>query len=200
MPNIIRANNRQLKILRFFGFDLEGDVSYDSTRDIIGEILAIKSNRNLWQKYVYLTGDLDSASPMLKDFDPEELLSVELPKGWHVATAEREYQRILAAKILNGRGLFDSPQPDIVFQNRIFMFTGKFALGVKEVYEVAVSRRGGLSWRSASVCQIIDYLVVGTNVISPNGQKFSNIEAAVVERETHGQPAIITQAHWNSCL
>lgn len=166
-------------------------------------IFADPAKKQRWHKYVYLTHDLDSRSSELKPFDPAALEAVVLPPDWTAAKAEREYREQMAAKILATRPLYDTPQPRVLFDGRVFMFTGVFEFGTRERCEQAVRERGGLVVpREKEVSYLIDYLVVGSKGSTRWKHEVygAKIETAVVERHIHGKPAIINEEHWRACL
>jgi NAD-dependent DNA ligase len=108
----------------------------------------------------------------------------------------------MAAKILKDSAPYDVPQPPVVFQDRVFIFTGRFKFGTRVVCEQAVLDRNGLIPKSAQVSHVVDYLVVGAKGSEQwkHSGYGSKIEAAVVERSIHEKPAIITEEHWCSSL
>ncbi len=190
---VIPASNRQLKLMRLFGASVAGGISADEAKRAISNILADPANRARWDKYVFLTHDLTSESAHPKPFDPAALDGVVVPQGWYAARAEREYREEMAAKILKNNAPYDVPPPPVVFRDRIFLFTGRFEFGARTLCEQAVLDRGGLIPESAQVSHVIDYLVVGAKGSDrwKRGAYGSKIEAAVVERDIHGKPAII---------
>ena len=76
---IVPAGNRQLKLMRFFGVPV-AEVSADVARRVISDILANPTNREQWDKYVYLTHDVSSESAYLKPFDSVALKGVAVPR------------------------------------------------------------------------------------------------------------------------
>lgn len=199
---MIRASNRQLKAFRFFGLPVESAISAENARVEIARLLEQEQNRLRWDKYVYLTRDLDSSSAELTDFDPEALSRIVLPKDWTATKAEREYREEMAARILAARALYDEPEPPVIFEDRAFLFTGKFGFGTRELCARVLRSRGGLVPEADYVAHTIDYLVVGNEGSHrwKRGAYGSKIETAVVERQIHGTPSIITEEHWKSHL
>ncbi len=118
------------------------------------------------------------------------------------AKAEREYREQTAARVLATRPLYDAQEPPVLFEGRVFIFTGEFEFGTRTRCERAVRERGGVIPNIKEVSHVIDYLVVG----SKGSERWkhetygSKIEAAIVERHTHGKPAIITEGHWRAHL
>jgi hypothetical protein len=92
----------------------------------------------------------------------------------------------------------DSPAPEpIIFSNRIFTITGKFAFGTRRKVMDAVSACGGTATDSAPTRES-SYLLVGTfasrDWINTNyGRK---IERAVELRQSGSGIAIISEEHW----
>jgi hypothetical protein len=199
---VIQASNRQLKLLRFFGLPVEHAISTEHAGIETTRLLQLGQNKLLWDKYVYLTQDFDSSTAELKNFDPTLLSHVVLPPDWTASKAEREYRERMAASILETRALYDEPVPPVVFSDHAFLFTGRFNLGTRELCERVVRERGGLVPEQDYISHTIDYLVVGS-VGSDRWKRpayGSKIETAVVERQIHGTPSILTEEHWKSYL
>lgn len=94
----------------------------------------------------------------------------------------------------------NKPPPDIVFQDRSFVVTGKFAFGQRKAVEAEIAARAGLL--KSSVSPITDYLVVGL-IGSAQWQHSSfgrKIEDAVRYREDGRPLAIVCEQHWMTCL
>jgi NAD-dependent DNA ligase len=196
------ASNRLLKLLKFFGAPDPADMPADEAWEKRAAFFEDPANKERWNKYVYLTGDVDSESPDLKSFDQAALETVILPQDWTAARAEREYREQMAAKILQDRPLYDTPQPPVLFEGRVFLFTGEFEFGTRTRCEQAVRERGGVIPKNKEVSHVVDYLVVGAKGSATWKRETygAKIEAAVVERHTHGKPAIITEEHWRAHL
>ena len=196
----IPASNRQLKVIRFFSMPMLGDISAIEAARMVRTILADPDNAERWEKYVYLTGDVGSKSADPKPFEPDALAQVVLPPGWTSAEAERDYRQETAARLLKDGVPYDMLA--VVFSGRFFVFTGRFEFGPRTRCQEAVVSRGGLVPDSNWVTHHVDYLVVGKR----GSERWTHreygwkIEAAVVERETHGKPAIIQEAYWRSFL
>ncbi len=200
---MIPASNRLLKLLKFFGVPDPSDMPAEEAWEKRAALFENPANKERWNKYVYLTGDVSSESPELEPFDPFALDAVTLPQDWSAARAEREYRERIAAEILqNHRQYYDAPQPPIMFESRVFLFTGEFEFGTRARCEQAVRARGGVIPKNKEVSHVIDYLVVGAKG-SPRWKHETygaKIESAVVERHIHGKPAIITERHWHEHL
>ena len=95
---------------------------------------------------------------------------------------------------------FCSPPPELVFQDTLFCFTGKFVTGSRKQVEAMVVGRGAQS--KPKPTQETDYLVIGSVgstdwIHSTHGRK---IEKAV-ELRTKGFPiAIVAEEHWYTYL
>ncbi len=93
----------------------------------------------------------------------------------------------------------DDPPPGIVFDSRVFVLTGKFALGPRPACALEVENLGGVVDRS--ITKRTDYLVVGTFgsrdwAHTSYGRK---IEKAVRYRDRHGL-AIVGEDHWANAI
>lgn len=94
----------------------------------------------------------------------------------------------------------DSPEPEILFPEKRFCFTGTFVYGSRSQCKQAVRDRGGIE---GSLTQKTDFLVVGE--YATDSWKHSSyglkIEKAVAYRDEKGLPiAIISETHWRSRL
>jgi NAD-dependent DNA ligase len=94
----------------------------------------------------------------------------------------------------------DIPAPDLIFEEHVYVFTGKFVTGKRAFCEEAVERLGG--WCDSRITRETDYLVIGTLaseawVHTTHGRK---IEAAV-EMKAQGHPiGIVAEEHWATAL
>jgi NAD-dependent DNA ligase len=94
----------------------------------------------------------------------------------------------------------DKPAPKVIFDDHVFVFTGKFAFGPRSACQRSTNDAGGL-WEDA-VTQRTRYLVIGTFgsrdwVHTSHGRK---IEKAV-HYKTNGQKLfIIAEDHWAASL
>jgi NAD-dependent DNA ligase len=200
---MIPASNRLLKLLKFFGVPDPEDMVADEAWEKRAGLFEDPANKERWNKYVYLTHDVSSESPNLQPYDPVELKTVTLPKDRTAAKAEREYREREAATILKDRDQpYDTPQPPIKFEGRVFLFTGEFEFGTRARCEQAMRERGGVIPKNKEVSHVIDYLVVGAKGSARWKRETygAKIEAAVVERHIHGKPAIISEGHWRAHL
>lgn len=164
--------------------------------------MALEANRERWRRYLYLTRDFDGDSDQLMPFTPQDLAALQIPLGWDADKAIHEYRGGVVAKIVNEQTPFDSPQPTVFFDKRVFVFTGKFEYGSRKQCQEAVVQRGGLAPDTKSVSHDVDYLVIGTKG-SPSWSRGSygdKIEAAIMARRDHGSPSIVSEDHWKSFL
>jgi len=88
-----------------------------------------------------------------------------------------------------------NPQPDIIFENKSFCFTGAFTIGTRTECEAIIKARGATA--DKNVKNSTDYLVVGIIgsgawIHSSYGRK---IEKAVNVREKCGNLSIISEEH-----
>jgi NAD-dependent DNA ligase len=194
----MKASNRQKKLLNFFGIPFSSKLTKGAAGWEIGEIMSDTVNRESWRKYLYLTKDFDSDSPSLADFDASELEKVEVPEAWNASGEINNFNSELVAAEMEKATPFDSPQPDVIFPERTFIFTGKFSFGSRTACQNAIAELGGLTPSRSSVSGEVDFLVIG-NEGSPNWKRGSygkKIESAILSRRNHGRPAIISEDHW----
>lgn len=90
----------------------------------------------------------------------------------------------------------DDPPPAINFENKIFLFTGTFAFGIRRQCQAAIEHLGGLN--ASGVNKSVNYLILGTYVTDSwvhetYGRK---IEKALEYRNAGVPIAIITEEHW----
>jgi len=91
------------------------------------------------------------------------------------------------------------PAPGVIFDGKLFCFTGTFAFGKRQYLEDEVAMRGG---SCAGLSGKTDFLVIGEYatdswVQSSFGRK---IEKAVVLKDKGNQIKIISEAHWRNAL
>jgi hypothetical protein len=92
----------------------------------------------------------------------------------------------------------DTPLPDpIVFPERVFTITGKFAFGTRRKVMEAIEARGGTPSDSAPT-RGSHYLVIGVFASRDwaNTNHGRKIERAVELRDSHSGIAIISEEHW----
>jgi NAD-dependent DNA ligase len=90
----------------------------------------------------------------------------------------------------------DNPQPEIIFQEKVFVATGKFATGLRPKVEAMIKARGGEV--KSGVSKKINYLVIGDFsskdwIHTSYGRK---IERAAELREQGAPISIVNEEHW----
>ena len=195
---ILRASNRQKKLLRFFEVSFSANISAGAAGWEIAAIMSNEDCREKWRCYLFLTSDFDSDSDLLKAFDKAALQTVQIPEGWSSSEAFRHFRDELVDDILHDESPFDRPQPSVLFPKHTFIFTGKFAFGTRKACQDAVVSCGGLAPDQKSVSHLIDYLVIGTEGSKSwrRGTYGNKIEDAILSRRDYGSPAIISEEHW----
>lgn len=199
---IIRASNRQKKLLRFFEIPFNANISAGAAGWEIAGIMSQEDDRQRWHRYLFLTKDYDSDTDLLKPFDVAALQTVQIPDGWSSSEEMKHFRDELVSNILHDESPFDRPQPVVVFANCKFMFTGKFLFGTRKACQDAVTAKGGSAPDQKSVSHLIDYLVIGTQGSNAwsRGTYGNKIEDAVLARREYGSPAIISEEHWTAAL
>jgi len=91
----------------------------------------------------------------------------------------------------------DTPLPDLIFPERQFVITGKFAFGTRRKVSEAISTLGGIATDSAP-SRTSHYLVVGVFASRDwaNTNYGRKIERAVELRDSGSGIAIISEEHW----
>ncbi len=150
------ATNRQMKVLQFFNPCYTKRVSKGDASRLITRIFQIPDNRELWMKYVFVTGDESQDSPDLQPFDLHHLRAVAVPDDWKPRGSkikkksgfEKERLLEMATGILKDGVPFDDPVPTIDYPSKGFCFTGKFKFGSRAECRDAVTRMGGCGTRT----------------------------------------------------
>lgn len=90
----------------------------------------------------------------------------------------------------------DNPVPPVIFESRLFLFTGTCAFGTRKQCQEATEALGGLN--AQSVSKSLHYLVLGTYVTDSWAHETfgRKIEKAMTYREQGVPIAIITEEHW----
>jgi NAD-dependent DNA ligase len=194
----MNASHRQKKILTFFGIKFASYISSGAAGWEIGSLLNKPENKLAWNKYQYLTNDFSTESDQLKPFDRAELNALQLPENWTVATAEKDYRSEIVLSELSDGSPFDAPPPEINFQNKVFMFTGKFMFGDRAICQATVESLGGSAPDTKTITSQIDYLVIGTAGSRGwrMGEYGNKIERAILLRREKGAPAIVSEDEW----
>jgi len=208
------ASNRQLKVLQFFGYSIDDKITKGVASRIITDLFRQHDRRSAWEKYVYLTGDLDQESPNLLPFDPVVIESTIVPDDWHPRIprttdgkkrpprqkVDRSRHIEMAMDILKEGIPFDDPAPAIDYAGKSFCFTGKFTLGTRQWCEDTVTQKGGCP--VPSVTKETDYLVVGGEV-SPGwaheafGRKIE--KALILKLEGHSI-SLVSEEDWGKTI
>ena len=202
------ASNRQLKVLKLFGRHHSERVTKRTASGIIGQIFRAPNNREVWLKYVYLTGDETQDSAELLPFDSAELANVVVPDDWRPRGSKikgktgiaRERSLEMVTAILKEGVPFDDPVPEIEYLGRNFCCTGKFLLGSRAECEAIITSKGGRSQKSLTL--ETDYLIVGGK-LSPSwahetyGRKIEN----ALMNKLDGRPvALVAEEDWMSTI
>jgi NAD-dependent DNA ligase len=95
---------------------------------------------------------------------------------------------------------FNSPVPDLVWDGRMFVFTGVMAFGPRKNCQALVEERGGLI--GGSISKKVHYLVVGSvgNEQWRHSTYGTKIMKAVELREAGASIAIVGEDHWQKML
>ncbi|MCR8933630.1 MULTISPECIES: BRCT domain-containing protein [unclassified Pseudomonas] len=95
---------------------------------------------------------------------------------------------------------FNSPVPDLIWDGRMFVFTGVMAFGPRKDCQALVEERGGLI--GASISKKVHYLVVGSvgNEQWRHSTYGTKIMKAVELREAGASIAIVGEDHWQKML
>ncbi len=198
------ATNRQMKVLRFFNLDCTHRFSKGEASRLITQIFLNPSNRELWMKYVFVTGDENQDSPDLQPFDLAHLRTVAVPDGWkpHGSKIKKksgfEKERLLemATDILKDGVPFDDPVPTIEYPGKGFCFTGKFKFGSRSQCQDAIKRMGG--YAHDNVTLETNCLIVGGD-LSPawaHEAYGTKIEKALIYK-LDGRPiALLAEEDW----
>ncbi len=198
------ATNRQMKVLRFFNPCYVNRISKGEASRLITQIFMIPGNRELWMRYVFVTGDEGQDSMDLQPFDLHHLRTVAVPGDWkpHASKIKKksgfEKERLLkmATDILKDGVPFDNPVPTIEYPGKGFCFTGKFRFGSRSRCADAVTRKGAFA--HDNVTRDTDYLIVGGD-LSPAWSHESygtKIEKALMYK-LEGQPvSLVIEEDW----
>ncbi len=194
----MEATNRQKKLLSFFGIQYAPNISTGAAGWEIGGVMADDANRERWRRYLYLTKDFSSDSPITLEFDNAELERIQIPDDWSSSEEMQKIKDEIVAEDMPDGSPFDHPAPDIEFSGHSFIFTGKLDFGTRKLCQEAVVKRGGIASSQKSVTQKIDYLVIGSGGSKAwkRGSYGNKIEAAIVSRREYGTPAIISETDW----
>lgn len=95
---------------------------------------------------------------------------------------------------------FDAPAPDVVWEGRVFVFTGVMAFGPRRNCQALVEERGGVI--GGGVSKKVHYLVVGSigNEQWRHSTYGTKIMKAVELRNAGAPIAIVGEDHWQRVL
>ena len=198
--------NRQLKVLSFFDIQVADGLLKGKASGIIGTIFREKGNRELWEKYLYSTGDESDESPDLVAFSLESLKEVVVPDDWAPKrrssgpSDKTNRMRDMVVEILREGSPFDDPVPNVEFTGKHFAFTGKFSSGSRKDCQDSVKELGSIA--QAGINSATDYLVIGAEGSSnwAEGSHGRKIEKALVQRMERGKPSILSEADWINAI
>lgn len=199
------ATNRQMKVLTFFNpcYAVRRVSKGEATR-LITQLFTIPINRELWMKYVFVTGDSGQESPDLQPFDLAHLKSIVVPSDWkpHGSKIKKksgfEKERLLemATDVLKDGIPFDDPVPTVEYAGKHFCFTGKCNHGSRAQCNETIERLGGLAQDNVTV--ETNYLIVGGD-LSPMWAHESyglKIEKALTYKLDGQGIALLTEEEW----
>lgn len=196
------ATNRQLKALRFFGVPVTLDMTKGHATRYITHIFADADRRARWNKYVFMTGDVESDSADLKPFDPAALERIVLPSDWEkkVSAKLASSFHARAESIWAEASPYDDPELPVTFGAKRFCFTGKFEFGSRKACHAAIERVGGIA--DPDMNHGTHYLVIG----KLGSEQFAKegygrkIEWAIVAKFERGSLLLISEDHWVTAL
>lgn len=93
----------------------------------------------------------------------------------------------------------DDPAPEIIFPDRVFLFTGTCCFGTRKQCHEALESLG--SQTSTNVTKSLDYLVIGTYVTDAWAHETfgRKIEKAMQYRNNGIPLVIVSEEHWAEC-
>lgn len=196
------ATNRQIKLLKFFGVDLPAELNKGIASGITARLFRNDDNKELWEKYVYHTGDESQDSPDLAPYKIDELRSIVIPNDWKpkrspgIPSDRQERLREMISDIMREGSPFDDPVPDIDFDGTSFVFTGKFTSGTRSECQEAVQFCSGKGQNRVN--RSTDFLIIGCEGSDSwsKGSHGRKIEKAMMLRMETGKPAIVSEADW----
>lgn len=199
------ATARQLKLLRFFGFDVSKPITKGVCSGIISRIFSDSANKHLWAAYVFKTGDEGDESNELMPHDKNELRAISIPEDWRPksnsgSSSMRQALEGMVAGILKDGSPFDDPLPEVVIEGTAFCFTGEFEFGTRKDCQNAVIKRGGTV--TDGVTRKTQVLVIG-NDPNPNwshGSYGNKIADAMILRLQYTKPNIVPELLWQKLL
>lgn len=198
------VTNRQLKVIKFFKNDAPEGICKGVASGIIGRIFSNPDNKELWEKYLYVTGDELGDTQELEPYDLEELHNTEIPEDWNpkkysqsgIDAAKRERLEKLISDELKEGSPFDDPVPEIEFSEKSYCFTGVFSSATRAELLEETRKAGAIPHKSMK--NSTDYLVIGHDDSKGwvHGKYGRKIEKAMMLRMELGKPAILSEADW----
>ena len=88
----MKASKRQKKLLRFFGVPFSDRITTGAAGWEIADLMASEENRERWRKYLFLTGDFDSDTDQLKQFELGSLEAAVVPDDWSSSAALDQFR------------------------------------------------------------------------------------------------------------
>lgn len=194
--------NRQIKVLKFFGHESFEHINKGRASGIINKIFSTKGNKELWEKYVYFTGDNSGESSHLRPFELEELRKISIPTDWRPQNSsessrnKKERLLLLISDLLKEGSPFDDPVPDISFNGTNFVFTGKFVSGERKECFATIEKLGAIG--NPTVTNKTDYLVIGNEGSEywAEGTHGRKIQKAMMIRLEKKSISIISESDW----
>lgn len=210
------ATKAQLKVLTFFGYDISEPSSRLDAAKEIKSIFEVRAYRALFESYVKVTGDDDPMNYELLPFDYQDLMPFRwsswedlvhnydlfnpesAKKGRSIQGEDQQpvwVQRAMVVDQINDEGI-PFYNGKVEFDRRVFVLTGNFGFGSKNVCKDAIKDLDGRV--TSRVSSTTDYLVVGgKGSINYTEGTFGNkiIEAVALKSRKH-RIEIITEEHW----
>ena len=198
--------NRQIKVLRFFGVEITPDFNKGRASGYVTRLFSNEENKQLWENYVYYTGDDSQDTSDLQPYDLNDLKAVVIPDDWKPKRAagipsDRKKRLLeMVTQMLREGSPFDDPLPDIGFNGKAFAFTGTFTSGSRKECQGAVKDLGAVGQSSVNLST--DYLVIGNEGSEQwaEGSHGRKIEKAMMLRMETAKPAILSEAVWLAAL
>jgi len=202
------ATNRQMKVLKFFDPCCLSRKTKGEASRLITRIFLVPGNRELWMKYIFVTGDEGQELPDLQPFNLVQLRTAVVPDDWkpHASRIKKktgfEKERLIemATDILKDGVPFDDPVPPIEYRGKGFCFTGKFKFGPRALCNDTVTRMGGVAHDNVTL--VTDYLIVGGD-LSPAwaNESYGSKIAKALMYKLDGRPiALLAAEDWTATV
>jgi NAD-dependent DNA ligase len=202
------ATNRQLKLIKFFDGNAPEGISKGVASGIIGRIFSNAENKELWEKYLYVTGDELGDTSELEAYDINELKNAVIPDDWKPkkysqsgidAAKHKRLQEIVSNELKEGSP-FDDPVPEIKFKNKSFCFTGIFSSATRSECLSETEKAGAIPHKAMK--NSTNFLVIGIDDSKGwvHGKYGRKIEKAMILRMELGNPIILSEADWLTAM